>query len=149
MQIQAGYNNNTNFGATKIDTVKLMKRVKNDSFTPIKAHFNELHFNDKDDRQLIYKLQDKWQSLTSYGGVICKDFLERINDYRYFAIEALDEGKKKITNLCEVEIKPGKKTGKYNCHVMFLQEIIVVPRVLIHKILITRIKGVIQINPFV
>lgn len=125
MQVQSGINFNTvnqnSFGATKIDSVNLLKRVSKDKFTPIKANFNELHFDDVDDIKLIYKLKEKWGNLAEYSSAICNDFLKRVNDYRYFAVEALDGGKKKITNLAEVEIRPCKKPNKYSCHVMFLQ----------------------------
>lgn len=125
MQINSGINFNTNnnnsFGATKIDTVNLLKRVKNDSFTPIKANFNELHFDDVKDIKLIYKLKEQWGNLAEYSNAICNDFLKRVCDYRYYAMEAIDEGKKKITNLAEVEFKPCKNPKEYSCRVKFLQ----------------------------
>lgn len=114
-------NQNSSFGSTKIDNVKLLKRISGDSFTPIKAHFNLLNNNDKEDVKLICNLKKSWENLTTYGTAICKDFLSGLNDRFYFAIEALDGKESKITNLAEVEIKPGKTLGKKTCHVNFLQ----------------------------
>lgn len=125
MQIQPSLSVNTNhnnsFGATKLDSINLLKRVGKDSFTPIKANFNLLNFDNKDDVKLICQIKNKWADITTYGNVICKDFLERLSDCFYFAIEALDGKESKITNLAEVEIKPGKTLGKNTCYVNFLQ----------------------------
>lgn len=126
MQIQSNSNFNyqkqtNSFGATKIDSVKLLKRVNKDTFTPIKGKFSELKFTDKEDISFMYKLQDSWQNLTKYCEAICRDFLNRESDYRYFVTEAIDGKKSKVTNLAEIEFKLGKDFKKKTCHVEFLQ----------------------------
>lgn len=125
MQIQNTYNQvqtqKSNFGATKIDNVNLLKRLNNNTFAPIKAEFSELNFNDLKDIKLIEKVKEKWKLLTNYGDIICFDFLQKVKNYRYFILEALEEKDKKVTNMVEIGITPSKFFNKKICNVIFLQ----------------------------
>ena len=101
--------NKQNFGAVKIDTVNLLKRVGKDTFTPIQATFSELKMNDKKDIAFVKNLKKLWSGKTEYGDRICNNFLSKVKDNaRYFVTEVVDGAKKKVTNILELDIESSK-----------------------------------------
>lgn len=108
MQIQNSVNyspvqNNKSFGAKQLETLNLLKKATGDVYTPIKATFSELELNNKADKALITKLKEEWKGLTRFGTEICDGFLKKTEGARFFITEAIDGGKKKITNIMQVQ----------------------------------------------
>jgi hypothetical protein len=123
MQIQSISNFQTNqnksFGAKQLDTVKVLKKVENDKFVPIKAIFSELEINNEKDIDLVKGLQEKWQHFTAFGQSIFSDFLSKIKTSRFFMLEAIDENDKKVTNVMETTTT--KRPFKTTREIMYLQ----------------------------
>lgn len=111
VQYQTNFNytqNQKSFGAKQLETLNLLKKVKPDVYTPIKATFSELNVNNKEDKALINKIKKEWKGLTEYGTEICDGFLKKVKGARFFITEAIDGTKKKITNIMQVQMpKPG------------------------------------------
>lgn len=91
-----------NFGSVKVDSLNLLKKVSNDTFTPVKATFSELIPDDAKDVEFVKKLKDAWKGATEYGTEICDGFLQKIKDSRFFVTEIVENGKKKVTNIMQL-----------------------------------------------
>ena len=99
------------FGAKQIDTLNLLKKMDNDVYTPIKATFSELSINNKNDIKFMSKLKEKWDGKTQFGNRIFRHFLNKAEDSRFFVTEVIENGKKRVTNLMEIEPPKPKDYG--------------------------------------
>lgn len=97
------YNQNKSFGAKQLDTVNLLKKVSTDSYTPIKATFSELSVKNKKDVAFMTKLKELWNGETKFGNRIFKHFFNKEEDSKFFVTEIIENGKKRVTNLMQIQ----------------------------------------------
>lgn len=105
------YNQNKSFGSKQIDTVNLFKKVNTDVYTPIKATFSELDVKNKKDIDFMTKLKELWNGETKFGNRIFRHFFNKEEDSRFFVTEIIENGKKKVTNLMQIQPPKPKDYG--------------------------------------
>lgn len=96
--------NKVNFGATKMDSVKLLKRVAADKFEPIKANILELDYNNAKDKDIISNILEQWGKGIRYLNIIASNFKAKQEDSRYFVTEVINNGQKRYTNIMQTSI---------------------------------------------
>lgn len=121
MGISTNYSNTqVNFGATKLDNIKLRQKVSDGTYKLVKANFYELDTKSAEDWGIMGKLCNLWKNCTTYVKDIADDFFDCDPNSRFFMNEIVDEKKgNKVTSLMQLsnsKTKPSKEL-----HIYYLQ----------------------------